>query len=177
MKERSYGFLRNEIISHDSEQFDYISELHEYLWRFIRSIEPGASGKISNYLDRAVEKLEGSGAPAQSSPASGEPSQPVTGPMRFDLMLEKIDGENAQNSEVFNDMRAHIWAAGASHEDADFITRMLTRKGLYIFQTEPWKRCPSTHCERRGECSGPRDCTVKCPSPSVSSTNNQAAED
>lgn len=103
--------------------------------------------------------------------------KPTTGPMRMDLMLKKIDGDNAQNSDAFNDMRAHIWAAGASHEDADFITSMLTRKGLYLFQTEPWKRCPSTHCERRGECSGARDCTIKRPVPSVSSTQSRTAED
>jgi hypothetical protein len=89
-------------------------------------------------------------------------AQPAAGEMRMDLMLEKIDGENG---EAFKDMCAHIWAAGASHEDADFITRMLARKGLYLFQTEPWKRCPSTHCERRGECSSARDCTIKTPIP------------
>lgn len=99
--------------------------------------------------------------------------EPVAGPMRMDLALEKIDVENAQNSEIFNDMRAQIWAAGADHEDADLITRMLTRKGLYLFQTEPWKRCPSTHCERRAECSGPRDCTIKVPAP-VPSTASSA---
>lgn len=26
---------------------------------------------------------------------------------------------------------------------------------------QPWKRCPSTHCERRGECASPGDCMVK----------------
>lgn len=25
----------------------------------------------------------------------------------------------------------------------------------------PWERCPSTHCERRGECASPNDCIVK----------------
>jgi hypothetical protein len=25
----------------------------------------------------------------------------------------------------------------------------------------PWERCPSTHCERRGECTSPSDCIVK----------------
>lgn len=106
--------------------------------------------------------------------------EPVAGSMRIDLMLEKIDGENAQNSEVFNEMRANIWAAGADHEEADLITRMLTRKGLYLFQTEPWKRCPSTHCERRAECSGPRDCTIKVPAPvqqSAASTDEPVADD
>lgn len=28
---------------------------------------------------------------------------------------------------------------------------------------EPWKRCPSTHCNRRGKCASPSDCTVKSP--------------
>lgn len=26
---------------------------------------------------------------------------------------------------------------------------------------QPWKRCPSTHCERRGECASPSDCMVR----------------
>ena len=26
---------------------------------------------------------------------------------------------------------------------------------------ERWKRCPSTHCERRGECASPHECLVK----------------
>lgn len=25
----------------------------------------------------------------------------------------------------------------------------------------PWEFCPSTHCERRGECASPGDCMVK----------------
>ena len=24
-----------------------------------------------------------------------------------------------------------------------------------------WERCPSTHCERRGECASPHECSVK----------------
>lgn len=72
--------------------------------------------------------------------------------------------DTGENSEVFKNMSVHIWAAGASLEDADFITRMLTRKGLYLFETKPWERCPSTHCERRKECCSPRDCTIKSPS-------------
>ena len=26
---------------------------------------------------------------------------------------------------------------------------------------KPWERCPSTHCERRGECASPHECCVK----------------
>ena len=58
MKERSVGFLRDELISHDSEQFDYIKELHDYLWRFVRVAHPGASGNLMDYLPSAIEMLE-----------------------------------------------------------------------------------------------------------------------
>lgn len=58
MKERTKGFLRKELINHDSEQFDYIIELHSYLWWFIRCVEPGATGKLDQYIDAAIEKLE-----------------------------------------------------------------------------------------------------------------------
>lgn len=54
MKKRSNGFLSEKYISHDSEQFDYIVELHQYLWRFIRTLIPGASGPIDQYLDAAI---------------------------------------------------------------------------------------------------------------------------
>lgn len=27
-------------------------------------------------------------------------------------------------------------------------------------QHDRWKRCPSTHCERRQECASPHDCTA-----------------
>lgn len=33
---------------------------------------------------------------------------------------------------------------------------------------EPWLRCPSTHCERRGECGHPKDCdATKLPPPKL----------
>lgn len=58
MKPRPRGFLAHENIDHESEAFDYISELHEYLWRFVRARRPGASGNLRNYVDAAVEELE-----------------------------------------------------------------------------------------------------------------------
>ena len=54
MKTRSEGFLSDKKISHNSEQFDYITELHDYLWRFVRFEIPGASGSLNDYLDIAV---------------------------------------------------------------------------------------------------------------------------
>ena len=58
MKKRSDGFLRDELISHGSEQFDYIAELHGYLWRFIWVVFPGAGGHIETYLDKAIDEAE-----------------------------------------------------------------------------------------------------------------------
>ena len=54
MKERTKGFLRDELINHDSEQFDYIVELHEYLWKFVRCELPGVGGNLRDYLDLAL---------------------------------------------------------------------------------------------------------------------------
>lgn len=87
---------------------------------------------------------------------------PVTG-KSFETAWSEVVESQSQNGEAFKAMASDIWAAGASLEEADFITRMLARKGLYLFQTEPWKRCPSTHCERSGLCCSPRDCTIKQP--------------
>jgi hypothetical protein len=56
MKQRPNGFLANEFISHKSEQFDYIAELHNYLWRFVRSVIPSANGDLSLFVDLAVIK-------------------------------------------------------------------------------------------------------------------------
>lgn len=56
MKKRPNGFLANEIISHESEQFDYIAELHDYLWQFVRSVSPSANGSLSRFVDGAVIK-------------------------------------------------------------------------------------------------------------------------
>lgn len=54
MKPRPEGFLSEGHIAHDSEQFDYIRELHEYLWRFVRAEIPGASGDLTDFVDAAV---------------------------------------------------------------------------------------------------------------------------
>lgn len=59
MKERPNLFLADDVISHTSEQFDYITELHGYLWRFVRVAIPGAGGDLADYVDPAVKKLEG----------------------------------------------------------------------------------------------------------------------
>lgn len=58
MKARPEQFLSDELISHKSEQFDYIKELHEYLWRFVRCEIPGAAGSLGDYLDDAVSSAE-----------------------------------------------------------------------------------------------------------------------
>ena len=58
MKIRPSGFLAEDKINHDSEIFDYIKELHEYLWRFVRVQFPFAGGKLDKYLDVAIEQAE-----------------------------------------------------------------------------------------------------------------------
>ena len=58
MKERPAGFLNAKHLPHDSEIFDYIVELHEYLWRVVNVAIPHASGQLSSYLPEAIEILE-----------------------------------------------------------------------------------------------------------------------
>jgi len=58
MKTRTPGFLADDKIDHDSEIFDYIRELHEYLWRFVKVVRPYASGYINDYIDATLTELE-----------------------------------------------------------------------------------------------------------------------
>ena len=58
MKPRPKFFLSDEHIAHDGEVFDYIAELHGYLWRFVRAVNPSASGIIGDVLDNAIDTLE-----------------------------------------------------------------------------------------------------------------------
>ena len=58
MKKRTEGFLRNELINHDSEQFDYIKELHNYLWKFVICQIPSANGNLKDYIDIALDEAE-----------------------------------------------------------------------------------------------------------------------
>jgi hypothetical protein len=64
MKTRPDGFLAHlygdfNCYEPDTEVGDYIAELHDYLWRVVRAVRPGASGTIDDYLDDVVEQLEG----------------------------------------------------------------------------------------------------------------------
>jgi hypothetical protein len=58
MKKRPVGFLAYDKISYDSEIFDYIQELHEYLWMFIRIHIKSASGNLEDYLDIALDEAK-----------------------------------------------------------------------------------------------------------------------
>ena len=58
MKGRPAYFLSDDRVNHDSELFDYIVELHKYLWRFVHVAFPGASGFLTDYIDPAIDKLE-----------------------------------------------------------------------------------------------------------------------
>ncbi len=57
MKTRTKGFLSEENIDHESEIFDYINELHNIIWHFIRAVEPGASGKMQWYVDAVLNAI------------------------------------------------------------------------------------------------------------------------
>ncbi len=58
MKPRPPYFLSEENIDYDSEIFDYIQELHDYLWAFVRTQIPGASGDLRDYVDKALKIAE-----------------------------------------------------------------------------------------------------------------------
>lgn len=87
MKPRSEGFLSDELIPHDSEQFDYIRELHDYLWRFVKTVKPGASGRLSEYLDDAISMAES---------RLGQPVQTTTPPKEVNVV---------ENVDIFNRRR------------------------------------------------------------------------
>lgn len=59
MKERPMYFLAEDKIDQDGEIFDYIRELHGYLWRFVYIFNPVASGSLSDFIDSALSKGEG----------------------------------------------------------------------------------------------------------------------
>lgn len=59
MKDRPDGFLSEQHIDQDGEVFDYVTELHEYLWKFVRILLPGASGNLRDFVDRALAEWDG----------------------------------------------------------------------------------------------------------------------
>ena len=58
MKPRPDGFLAQDKIDQDSEIFDYIRELHNYLWEYVRRVIPGASGWLNDYVDKGLKVLD-----------------------------------------------------------------------------------------------------------------------
>jgi len=58
MKNRPRGFIAEDKIDHNGEIFDYIRELHNYLWRFVRAVNPSASGLLSDYVDEVLDDIE-----------------------------------------------------------------------------------------------------------------------
>lgn len=54
MKKRSRYFIGEDKIDHNGEIFDYITELHGYLWRFVRVAIPGAQGNLKDWVDAAL---------------------------------------------------------------------------------------------------------------------------
>lgn len=58
MKERPIGFIADDKLDHDGEIFDYIKELHKYLWKFTRVFIPSANGSLHDFVDKALERGE-----------------------------------------------------------------------------------------------------------------------
>lgn len=65
MKTRPDGFLAEDKIERDNEIFDYIRELHGYLWDVVWIAFPDASGNLSDYIDDAINKLRTAKKPAR----------------------------------------------------------------------------------------------------------------
>jgi len=80
MKPRTNGFLSEKNISHDSEIFDYIAELHDYLWRVVRAVSPGSSGMLTKKVDEAITLIENSYATERVIEQSGKSGKPDTAP-------------------------------------------------------------------------------------------------
>ena len=55
MKHREQGFLGPDKIDQEGEVFDYIRELHGYLWEFTRHFKPWAMGSLNAHLDDAIQ--------------------------------------------------------------------------------------------------------------------------
>jgi len=58
MKTRPKGFIAEDKIDHNGEIFDYIRELHEYLWKFVQVFYPGASGSLTDWVDEPLDEVE-----------------------------------------------------------------------------------------------------------------------
>jgi len=58
MKTRTEGFIAEDKIDQNGEIFDYIRELHEYLWQYVRLFYPSASGSLSDWVDKASDEAE-----------------------------------------------------------------------------------------------------------------------
>ena len=58
MKIRTTGFIGEDKLDHNGEIFDYIRELHEYLWRFVRVFYPAAGGSLSDWVDSTLDDAE-----------------------------------------------------------------------------------------------------------------------
>ena len=92
MKNRENGFLSEEKIDHDGEIFDYIKEVHSYLWRIVRVAYPGASGYMNDYLDAAIEKLESAEQSVQMKKHDRELLKRFSRFGQFDLSWRPIPG-------------------------------------------------------------------------------------
>lgn len=68
---------------------------------------------------------------AELRTAIRDADRPVSGPMEFNKP-EPAD----KDAEALEEMSAQIWAAGASREDSELISRMLWRNGFIVAKRE-----------------------------------------
>jgi hypothetical protein len=64
--------------------------------------------------------------------------------------IEELKPETNGNYEIF-ELERHVTTL-----DSAITAARQSEEGR-----EPWRRCPSTHCERRQECASPHECIVK----------------
>jgi hypothetical protein len=74
----------------------------------------------------------------------------------------QLDAERDRNAALTSALRSII-AVQHDGRKVDAIARTALASSGSPTPDRPWLRCPSTHCERRGECASPSDCMVKSP--------------
>jgi len=58
MKQRTQGFIADDKLDHNGEIFDYIRELHLYLWQFVYLFYPSASGSLTEWVDKVLDEAK-----------------------------------------------------------------------------------------------------------------------
>lgn len=114
-------------------------------WGLVTLIHGGASG---------VDTIAGQwgkewGLTVHVHPADWAKHGTKAGPIRNQDMLERGKPDM-------------VVAFPGGRGTADMVRRAKAAR-IPVYEAAPWDRCPSTHCQRRGECSSPNECIIKSP--------------